>query len=241
VQSTLQIIYQDNDLVAINKPSGWLTIPDRYDAELPSVKKWFELKGEPIFIVHRIDRDTSGLLLLARNEESHKFFNQQFEQRTLTKIYFGLVTGNMTEDEGTFDQPIESHPTLLGKMRVGRKGKSAITHYKVEQRFKGYTWVRFQIETGRTHQIRVHLQNAGHALVCDPLYGSESPLFLSSIKRKKFNLSKHEDEERPLLSRLALHASSVEYKELDGKEISINAPLSKDLDATLKQLAKWGA
>ena len=241
MQSTLQIIYQDNDLVAINKPSGWLTIPDRYDAELPSVKKWFELKGEPIFIVHRIDRDTSGLLLLARNEESHKFFNQQFEQRTLTKIYFGLVTGNMTEDEGTFDQPIESHPTLLGKMRVGRKGKSAITHYKVEQRFKGYTWVRFQIETGRTHQIRVHLQNAGHALVCDPLYGSESPLFLSSIKRKKFNLSKHEDEERPLLSRLALHASSVEYKELDGKEISINAPLSKDLDATLKQLAKWGA
>ena len=241
MSAALQIIYQDKDLVAINKPSGWLTIPDRYDAELPSVKKWFELKGEPIFIVHRIDRDTSGLLLLARNEESHKFFNQQFEQRTLTKTYFGLVTGNMTEDEGTFDQPIESHPTLLGKMRVGRKGKSAITHYKVEQRFKGYTWVRFQIETGRTHQIRVHLQNAGHALVCDPLYGSEAPLYLSSIKRKKFNLSKHEDEERPLLSRLALHASSVECTGLDGNGISITAPLSKDLDATLKQLAKWGA
>jgi 23S rRNA pseudouridine955/2504/2580 synthase/23S rRNA pseudouridine1911/1915/1917 synthase len=241
LRDALQIIYQDNDLVAINKPSGWLTIPDRYDAELPSVKKWFELKGEPVFIVHRIDRDTSGLLLLARNEVAHKFFNQQFEQRTLTKTYFGLVTGNMTEEEGTFDQPIESHPTLLGKMRVGRKGKSAITHYKVEQRFKGYTWVRFQIETGRTHQIRVHLQNAGHALVCDPLYGNEAPLYLSSIKRKKFNLSKHEDEERPLLSRLALHASSVESKGLDGKEISITAPLSKDLDATLKQLSKWGA
>lgn len=241
MRDALQIIYQDNDLVAINKPSGWLTIPDRYDAELPSVKKWFELKGEPVFIVHRIDRDTSGLLLLARNEVAHKFFNQQFEQRTLTKTYFGLVTGNMTEEEGTFDQPIESHPTLLGKMRVGRKGKSAITHYKVEQRFKGYTWVRFQIETGRTHQIRVHLQNAGHALVCDPLYGNEAPLYLSSIKRKKFNLSKHEDEERPLLSRLALHASSVESKGLDGKEISITAPLSKDLDATLKQLSKWGA
>jgi len=241
LNSTLQIIYQDNDLVVINKPSGWLTIPDRYDAKLPSVKKWFELKGEPIFIVHRIDRDTSGLLLLARNEAAHKFFNQQFEQRTLTKIYFGLVTGNITEDEGTFDQPIEAHPTLLGKMRVGRKGKSAITHYKVEQRFRGYTWVRFQIETGRTHQIRVHLQNAGHALVCDPIYGSETPLLLSYIKRKKFNLSKKEEEERPLLSRLALHASSVECKGLDGKDIKITASLSKDLDATLKQLAKWGS
>lgn len=241
MQSSIEIIYQDNNVIAINKPSGWLTIPDRYNAELPSIKKWFELKGIPVFIVHRIDRDTSGLLLLAKNEVSHKFFNDQFEKRLLTKTYFGLVMGNMSQDEGTFDQPIEAHPTLPGKMRVGRKGKGAVTHFKVEQRFKNYTWVRFQIETGRTHQIRVHLQNAGHALVCDPIYGSEEPLFLSSFKRKKFNLSKHEDEERPLLARLALHASSIQCKDLDGHDLSITAKLSKDLDATLKQLAKWGS
>ena len=125
-------------------------------------------------------------------------------------------------------------------MRVGRKGKSAITHFHVEQRFRGYTWVRFQIETGRTHQIRVHLQNAGHALVCDPLYGSADPILLSSFKKKKFNLSKSEEEERPLLSRLALHAYSIEVIDRKGKPIVLTAPLSKDLDATLKQLGKWG-
>lgn len=241
MHSGIQIVHEDQDLIAINKPSGWLTIPDRYDPEIPSVKKWFESRGSNIFIVHRIDRDTSGLLLLAKHEAAHKNFNEQFEKRLLTKNYFGLVTGIMAEDEGTFDQPIEPHPTILGKMRVGRNGKSAITHFKVEQRFKGYSWVRFQIETGRTHQIRVHLQNAGHALVCDPLYGVDTPLLLSSIKRKKFNLSKDVEAERPLLSRLALHAFSVDCKKLNGEDLSITAAISKDLDATLKQLGKWGS
>ena len=234
-----QIIYQDDDIIAINKPSGWLTIPDRFDPELQSIKTWFESRHQKIFIVHRIDRDTSGLLLLAKNEEAHKFFNQQFEQRAIKKTYFGLVQGSITEVDGTYDQPLEPHPAQNGKMRVGRKGKSAITHFHVEQRFRGYTWVRFQIETGRTHQIRVHLQNAGHALVCDPIYGSADPILLSSFKKKKFNLSKSEEEERPLLARLALHAYSIEVIDRNGQPLVLTAPLSKDLDATLKQLGKW--
>jgi 23S rRNA pseudouridine1911/1915/1917 synthase len=239
MQTAPEIIYKDADLMAINKPSGWLTIPDRHDAELYSVKSWFEAKGEKIFIVHRIDRDTSGLLLLARNAEAHKYYNTLFEQRTLKKTYYGLVVGNVAEDQGVYDQPIEPHPTLLGKMRVGRKGKPAITHYTVEERFRGYTWVKFQIETGRTHQIRVHLYNAGHSLVCDPLYGTPDPILLSAFKRK-FNMSKKEEEERPLLSRLALHAYSVDLVDRQGASHTFVAPLPRDLDATLKQLRKWG-
>ena len=239
MQTAPEIIYKDADLMAINKPSGWLTIPDRHDAELYSVKSWFEAKGEKIFIVHRIDRDTSGLLLLARNAEAHKYYNTLFEQRTLKKTYYGLVVGSVAEDQGVIDQPIEPHPTLLGKMRVGRKGKPAITHYTVEERFRGYTWVKFQIETGRTHQIRVHLYNAGHSLVCDPLYGTPDPILLSSFKRK-FNMSKKEEEERPLLSRLALHAYSVDLVDRQVEAHTFIAPLPRDLDATLKQLRKWG-
>ena len=239
MQTAPEIIYKDEDLIAINKPSGWLTIPDRHDAELYSVKSWFEAKGEKIFIVHRIDRDTSGLLLMARNAEAHKYYNTLFEQRTLKKTYYGLVVGSVPEDQGVYDQPIEQHPTLLGKMRVGRKGKPAITHYTVEERFRGYTWVKFQIETGRTHQIRVHLYNAGHSLVCDPLYGTPDPILLSSFK-KKFNMSKKEEEERPLLSRLALHAYSVDLVDRHGAAHGFVAPLPRDLDATLKQLRKWG-
>jgi 23S rRNA pseudouridine955/2504/2580 synthase/23S rRNA pseudouridine1911/1915/1917 synthase len=239
MQTAPEIIYKDEDLIAINKPSGWLSIPDRHDAELYSVKSWFEAKGEKVFIVHRIDRDTSGLLLLARNAEAHKYYNTLFEQRTLKKTYYGLVVGSVAEDEGVYDQPIEQHPTLLGKMRVGRKGKPAITHYTVEERFRGFTWVKFQIETGRTHQIRVHLYNAGHSLVCDPLYGTPDPILLSSFKRK-FNMSKKEEEERPLLSRLALHAYSVDLVDRQGAAHAFVAPLPRDLDATLKQLRKWG-
>ena len=209
MQTAPEIIYKDADLIAINKPSGWLSIPDRHDAELYSVKSWFEAKGEKIFIVHRIDRDTSGLLLLARNAEAHKYYNTLFEQRTLKKTYYGLVLGSVAEDNGVYE------------------------------RFRGYTWVKFQIETGRTHQIRVHLYNAGHSLVCDPLYGKPDPILLSSIKRK-FNMSKKEEEERPLLSRLALHAYSVDLVDRQGVSHAFVAPLPRDLDATLKQLRKWG-
>lgn len=233
-----ELIFSNDDLLAVNKPSGWLSIPDRHDPALPSIRKWLEGKGEQIFIVHRIDKDTSGLLLLARNEKAHKYYNSLFQNRSLEKHYFGLVTGAFSEEEGVYDQPIEEHPVIPGKMRVGRKGKAAITHYRVLERFRGYSWVAFQIETGRTHQIRVHLQNAGHALVCDPIYGSADPVLLSSFK-KKFNLSKKEEEERPLMSRLALHASRVALTDLQGNPLMVEAPLAKDLDATLKQLRKW--
>ena len=112
MQTAPEIIYKDADLIATNKPSGWLSIPDRHDAELYSVKSWFEAKGEKIFIVHRIDRDTSGLLLLARNAEAHKYYNTLFEQRTLKKTYYGLVLGSVAEDNGVYDEWVRQKKEL---------------------------------------------------------------------------------------------------------------------------------
>ena len=225
-------------MIAVNKPSGWLSIPDRHDSEIPSIKNWLEKKYPDIFVIHRIDRDTSGLLLFAKNEKAHRHYNQLFEQRLVKKIYVGLVNGALADIEGIISQPIEQHPTVSGKMRIGRNGKPSITHFKVLERFRGYTLIEFNLETGRTHQIRVHMQNMGHALVCDSLYGMSDPLLLSNIK-KKFKLSKEVEAERPLLDRLALHAFSIQMKGQDGTTVNIEAPLSKDLEVALIQLRKF--
>lgn len=231
-------MFENSDLIAVNKPSGWLSIPDRHDAEIPSIRNWLEKKYPDVFVIHRIDRDTSGLLLFAKNEQSHKYYNQLFEQRLVKKIYMGLVAGTLTEAEGTISQPIEQHPSVPGKMRIGRNGKPSITHFHVLEKFRGYTLVEFNLETGRTHQIRVHMQNMGHALVCDAVYGMADPILLSNLK-KKFKLSKEVESERPLLDRLALHAHRIELKAQDGMLIQIEAPLSKDLEVALIQLRKF--
>jgi 23S rRNA pseudouridine955/2504/2580 synthase/23S rRNA pseudouridine1911/1915/1917 synthase len=235
-----EIVFADDDIVAVNKPSGWLSIPDRHDNELISVKSWLESKGGKVFIIHRIDKDTSGLIVFAKNAEAHKYYNTLFQNRSLEKTYYGMTLGVFGQDEGLCDQPIEEHPTIAGKMRVGRKGKPAITHYKVEEKFKGYTWVQFKIETGRTHQIRVHMQNIGHPLACDPIYGTGENIKLSAFK-KKFNLSKKDEEERPLLSRLALHAFALSFTNQKGDLVELQAPISKDLEASLKQMRKWAS
>ncbi len=225
-------------MIAVNKPSGWLSIPDRHDEEIPSVRTWLEKSYPHIFIIHRIDRDTSGLLLFAKNEQSHKYFNQLFEQRAVKKIYHGLAAGAVVQDAGTIDQPIEQHTSMPGRMRIGRNGKSSVTHFKVMERLKGFTWMEFDLETGRTHQIRVHMKHLEHPLVCDSLYGSADPLLLSTFK-KKFKLSKEAESEKPLLGRLALHASSIQLKGMDGQPLKLEAPLSKDLDVALIQLRKF--
>jgi len=225
-------------LVAVNKPSGWLSIPDRHDVEIPSIRTWLEKKYPEIFIIHRIDRETSGLLLFAKNEIAHKYYNQLFEKRQVKKIYLGLTLGSIAENSGTIAQPIEQHPSVLGKMRIGRNGKPSVTHFQVLERLKGYSWVEFDLETGRTHQIRVHLQHIGHPLACDVLYGTADPLLLSSLK-KKFKLSKEDEAEKPLLHRLALHAYSIEMKTMAGELIKLEAPLSKDLEVALIQLRKF--
>lgn len=233
----LDIIYEDDDLVIINKPSGMLVIPDRFNSEIPSINRELDKIYGKIFVVHRIDRGTSGVLCFAKNEEAHKYMSNLFQQHHVEKYYLGLVGGRVIPESGTITAAIAEHPTQKGKMVTTKKGKASITDYQVIEQWPLYSLVQFRIHTGRTHQIRVHMQSIGHPIVCDELYGDEKPFMLSSIK-KKYNPTKNEDE-RPLLSRLALHASKLVFKKADGKAIVAEAPLPKDMGAVVNQLNKW--
>jgi 23S rRNA pseudouridine955/2504/2580 synthase/23S rRNA pseudouridine1911/1915/1917 synthase len=237
------IIAETPDFIALNKPSGLLSIPDREGKDI-SLKKLLIEKYGNIFTVHRLDKGTSGLIVFAKNEITHKHLSQQFaregsfgEERQTEKIYLGLVLGSPAEKKGTIDAPIAEHPGKKGLMTVYRKGKESITDYEVLEDFKIFSWVQFQILTGRTHQIRVHAKHIGHPIVCDELYGDGKPILLSSLKHK-FKLSKNEWEERPILNRLALHALSLTFINTDDEAIKLEAPLPKDLRALLQQLRK---
>lgn len=235
----LDILYEDEDIIIVNKPAGLLVIPDRFNAALPCLVKMLEAKqGQKIWIVHRLDRETSGVICFAKNEQTHKYLSKLFEARDINKYYAGLVIGRMLNTEGTIDKAIDEHPAVHGKMIIVKKGKPSVTDYKVLEQWPLYSLVEFQIHTGRTHQIRVHMQSIGHPLVCDELYGDGKPFFLSGIKRK-FRLSEKDEAERPLLNRLALHAARLEFVKEDGKEIVAIAPLPKDIAACVKQLNKW--
>lgn len=231
------IIAENETLVAVNKPSGLLTIPDRFDAKLPSLRKYLQNRYGTIFVVHRLDRDTSGLILFAKTEEAHAYYSQAFEDRKVVKTYLGLVHGSPLQSTGTIDKPIAKHRVIQGRMMVHRNGKPSVTHYKVMQHFGLYSLVEFGIETGRTHQIRVHMQDLGHPIVCDDLYGTPEPIYLSRIKRN-FKLSKNQEAEHPLLGRLALHAHTLAFTSLEGSAIHLEAPLWKDMQATITQLGK---
>src|SRR5258706_11781214 len=240
------IVFENNDFIALNKPSGLLSIPDREGKEL-SLKKLLQEKyarpDDPvgrghIFTVHRLDKDTSGIIVFAKNEDSHKHLSKQFEERQIEKIYVGLVIGSPVNKKGIIDSRIMKHPTKKGLMVINRKGKQALTDYEVLEDFGVYSWLQFQIHTGRTHQIRVHAKELGHPIVCDELYGDGKPVFISSLKHK-FKLSKNELEERPILNRLALHAWQLKFILPTGKKIELEAPLPKDLRAVLQQLNKW--
>jgi 23S rRNA pseudouridine1911/1915/1917 synthase len=138
---------------------------------------------------------------------------------------------------GSIDAAIMEHPGKTTKMMTHVKGKPSLTDYEVVEQFRLFSWVRFQIHTGRTHQIRVHMQHIGHSIVCDEIYGDAKPILLSSIK-KNFKLAKVAEEEKPILARLALHSFQLNftYNEI---AYQLEAPLPKDLRAVLQQLTKW--
>ncbi len=230
------IIEDDPDFIVLNKPAGLLSIPDREGKDI-SLKKLLIEKYGNIFTVHRLDRDTSGLIIFAKTEKAHKHLSQQFEERQTEKIYQGLVLGSLAEKKGTIDAPIAEHPIKKGLMTVYRKGKESITDYEVLEDFKIFSWAQFQIHTGRTHQIRVHAKHIGHPIVCDEFYGDGKPVLLSSLKHK-FKLSKNEWEEKPLLNRLALHSLSLRFVNTNRETMKLEAPLPKDLKALLQQLRK---
>ena len=232
----LSVIFENEDFIAINKAPGMLSIPDRHDDTQLSLYRMLTIQFGKIYVVHRLDRDTSGIILFAKNEQSHKYLSSIFEKRTIQKMYTGIVKGSMPAAKGMIDEPIMEHPFRKGEMAIHKKGKLSRTEYEVVNDFGIYSFVKFIIHTGRTHQIRVHAQHTGHPLVGDKIYGDGNPVLLSSFK-KKFNL-KEDAEEKPLLNRLALHASSLNFKNENGEEFSLEAPLPKDMYAMVEQLKK---
>ena len=232
----LDVLVENEWFIAINKPSGMLSIPDRMQSEVSLKDILIERYGS-IYTVHRLDKDTSGIIVFAKDEVTHKQLSQLFEGREVQKFYVGLVNGKLFNPKGSIDAAIMEHPAKNGTMIIHAKGKPSLTDYEVLEDFGIYSWVQFQIHTGRTHQIRVHTKYLGNSIACDSLYGDGKPVLISSLK-KKFNLAKKEEEERPILARLGLHSYRLQFT-LNGEDFTIEAEPPKDLRALLQQLRKW--
>ena len=178
----LDILYEDDDLLVVNKPKGMVVHPSagHYSGTLVNAIMYHckdslsGINGEiRPGIVHRIDMDTTGSLIVCKNDEAHINIAQQIKEHSVNRIYVGIVCGNVKEDSGTVEGAIGRHPIERKKMAINEKnGKPAITHYKVLERFGNYTYMQFKLETGRTHQIRVHMASIGHPLLGDALYSS---------------------------------------------------------------------
>lgn len=178
----LDILYEDDDLLIVNKPKGMVVHPSagHYSGTLVNAIMYHckdslsGINGEiRPGIVHRIDMDTTGSLIICKNDTSHVHIAEQIKEHSVNRIYEGIVYGNVKEDEGTIQGAIGRHPVERKKMAINEKnGKPAITHYKVLERFGNYTYMQFKLETGRTHQIRVHMSSIGHPLLGDNLYAS---------------------------------------------------------------------
>jgi len=236
----LDILYEDEHIVVLSKPAGLLTIPDRAgnkDSLLGALQNRYGV----VFTVHRLDRETSGVLCFARNESAHRHLSMQFEHHTTDKFYYALVDGELHHEEGEIDKPIGEHPVIPGKMIISNQGKPSLTFYRVLERFKRYTLAEALIKTGRTHQIRVHFQSIGYPLAVDALYGRRSRFLLSEIKGKSYKTGKFSEEERPLMERTSLHAARLRLDHpVTGELMEFISELPKDFQAILTQLRKWG-
>ena len=181
----LEVCYEDADVIVVNKPKGLVVHPAPGHADGTLVNALLAHCGDSLSgiggekrpgIVHRIDKDTSGLIIAAKNDAAHAALAAQLKDHSLARTYICLVCGRIRDDAGTIDAPIGRHPTDRKKMAVTQKGsRSAVTHWEVIARYRGYTHIRCRLETGRTHQIRVHMAHIGHPLLGDALYGAPSP------------------------------------------------------------------
>ena len=251
----LEVLFEDDDLAVINKPANMVVHPSRghwagtlvgalafrYAGKLSSVRG----PGRP-GIVHRLDRDTSGAILIAKNDAIHAQLAGLFETKKIHKEYFAIVSGAVNVDRDLIDLPIGHHPKNREKMRIARddpEAKSAQTYFEVIERFRGFSTVRALPRTGRTHQIRVHLAHVGTPVLCDKLYGGMAQLTLGEIAgRRGEPLSGQTPEETEafaevLLARQALHARRLTFEHpVTRQEIVVEAPLPNDMRQTLEAI-----
>lgn len=181
----LDVVYEDDDVIVVNKPKGLVVHPAPGHPDGTLVNALLHHCGDSLSgiggelrpgIVHRIDRDTSGLIIAAKNDLAHQRLVAQLQDHTLARIYECIVVGNLREDSGTVDAPIGRHPVDRKKMAVVANGRSAVTHWTVLARYPGFTHVQCRLETGRTHQIRVHMAYLGHPILGDTVYGNKKPV-----------------------------------------------------------------
>ncbi len=230
------IIHQDADIVICNKASGVLSIPGRDPKQL-SLQELLKRKLKAdIFIVHRLDKDTSGIICYAKNEIAHKNLCEQFEKREVKKKYLALVSGTPNPAEGKVENFLSPH--IKGYMKVSTTGKRAVSMYKTLKSYDQISLMEIEILTGRMHQIRVHMRSIGHPLIVDKIYGKRSELFLSEFSQKPLYRSKYKSE-RPLISRHSLHAHSLTFTHPDTqKKIKFECDLAKDMKAVIHQLER---
>ncbi len=212
----IEILFEDNNVIAANKPEGLASITEN-DITIESLHSLLGKKYEQkLFIVHRLDKEVSGVILFAKSPETHKYLNDQFAERKVKKYYSAVVHGTIKENDGVIKKPIREFGS--GRMGVDdRNGKPSETKFHVVQRFRDYTLLELNPSTGRRHQLRVHLYSIGFPIVGDLRYGDKT------IQGK--------------YSRIMLHAKSLEFQLPDGKSILIEAPLSKSFLEVLKQIS----
>ena len=232
----LDIVYEDGDIIVIHKPQGMVVHPAPGNAGGTLVNALLYHCGASLSgvggvarpgIVHRIDKDTSGLLVVAKNDFSHNALAEQLKTHTVRRVYHALTVGNLREDTGTVNKPIARHPVDRKRMAICRagEGREAVTHYRVLERFGQFTYVECRLETGRTHQIRVHLSSLGHPLLGDPVYGGDGTRFQSQHKG--------------LFRGQCLHAGELSLiHPRSGEEMTFTAPLPENFDTVLALLRK---
>jgi RluA family pseudouridine synthase len=259
----VDVLWEDEHVLAVDKPAGLAVEPERWARENPTLSgALLELASSRASaetrpgggddaglafrprLVHRLDKDTTGVVLVAKTLAAERELRAAFEDGRVQKTYLALVEGELRIPDGEtmrIDQPIGPDERRSGRMRVDpHGGKPSQTRVAVEERFAGYTLLRCEPLTGRTHQIRVHLREIGFPLAVDPYYGRRDHLSLSDFKRDYRKKPGH--VEAPLIERLTLHARRIEFPRIGGEgRVAVESPIPKDLARTLKQLAKFRA
>jgi 23S rRNA pseudouridine955/2504/2580 synthase len=241
------VIHEDDDVIALDKPSGLAVQGGTGTARhLDGMLDALADGGERPRLVHRLDRDTSGVLVLAKDETAAKDLMAQFEDRTVAKSYLALTVGAPQPPSGTVEFQVSEDPKRPGRMEiVARKGRVCVSDYETLDAWRAVSLVRVRPKTGRTHQVRLTLLLLGTPCAIDPLYGSQEPLLLSSWKQG-YRLGKGR-REAPLIDRLTLHAESLEFRrpgaaaDDSAARVRVEAPPPRDFETAVRQLRRWGA